>query len=229
MRLLALDTATEACSAALSCDGRVEERFIVAPRRHAELLPGMIDDLLATAGLSPAGLDLVAFGRGPGSFTGLRIAAGVAQGLAWTRDLPVAPVSDLAALARDRLAGRDPGTLCGCAFDARMGQVYWGLFRAGAEGEPAALAPERVCAPEQIPLPQARLEIAAGSGWQAHGAVLGRRLGGMPPERHPDALPRAAAIAWLGERMAERGELVAAERALPVYLRDQVTRPQPDR
>src|SRR3569833_3307602 len=133
MKLLAIDTATEACSAALYLDGAVNKRYVLAPREHALLILPMIDELLRDANLSPLELDAVAFGRGPGAFTGLRIAAGVAQGIAYGADLPVVPVSSLAALAqgcyRERGVTRVLATI-----DARIGEVYWGAYRLGSDG-----------------------------------------------------------------------------------------------
>ena len=127
MKLLAVETATEACSAALLAEGEVIERHEVAPQQHAELLLGMVDELLGESGLALGALDAIAFGQGPGSFTGLRIAAGVVQGLAYGSDLPAVPVSTLQVLAETaRHAHR--ATRAACAFDARMGEVYWGLY-----------------------------------------------------------------------------------------------------
>ena len=123
MKLLALDTATEACSAAVLADGEVLERYELAPRRHAALILPMIESVLAEAGLEISQLDAIAVGRGPGAFTGVRIAIGIAQGIAFAADLPVALVSTLAALALG--TARDTGaTRIAAALDARMGEIY---------------------------------------------------------------------------------------------------------
>jgi tRNA threonylcarbamoyladenosine biosynthesis protein TsaB len=127
MKLLALDTATEACSAAVWVDGTVLERYELAPRRHAALILPMIEAVLAEANLSPLQLDAIAFGRGPGAFTGVRIAVGIAQGIAFAADLPVIPISTLAALALG--AAQETGySRIAAALDARMGEVYWGVY-----------------------------------------------------------------------------------------------------
>ena len=129
--LLALDTATEACSVALLHDGRVLSHYEVAPRMHAQRLLPMIQQLLGEAGIAASALDAIAFGRGPGAFTGVRIAIGVVQGLAFALDRPVLPVSNLAVLAQRAL--REQGaTQVAAAIDARMDEVYWGCYRAEA-------------------------------------------------------------------------------------------------
>ena len=143
MKILALDTATEACSAALLIDGEIRERFEIAPRAHARLLLPMLEDLLAEAGLKPAQLDAIAFGRGPGSFTGLRIAASVAQGIAFAADLPVLPVSTLAALAWPALRAARADQVF-AAIDARMGEIYCAGFGLAAQGELLMLSEEQV-------------------------------------------------------------------------------------
>ena len=128
MKLLALDTATEACSAAVWVDGGVAERYLLAPRRHAALIMPMIEDVLAEAGLGVGHLDAIAFGRGPGAFTGIRIAVGITQGIAFAADVPVVPISTLAALALG--AAREfEQTHIATALDARMGEIYWGVYR----------------------------------------------------------------------------------------------------
>lgn len=221
MKILALDTATEACSAALLVDGRLQERFEVAPRGHARLLLPMLDDLLAEAGLRPAQLDAVAFGRGPGSFTGLRIAAGTAQGIAFAADLPVLPVSTLAALARPALLRADAAHVL-AAIDARMGEVYWAAYGCAANGEPEALGAERVSAPERVDVPGGGTWFGVGSGWGAYEAPMRARLGETLIGIDAAALPHAGDIARLAALDFAAGRAVAPEDAQPVYLRNQV-------
>ncbi|NWO07796.1 MAG: tRNA (adenosine(37)-N6)-threonylcarbamoyltransferase complex dimerization subunit type 1 TsaB [Alteromonadaceae bacterium] len=228
MKLLALDTSSEGCSAALWLDGQLVERFEVAPRGHTRLLMPMIKELLAEQQLTPADLDALAFARGPGSFTGLRIATGVVQGLAWGLALPVVPVSSLAAVALLAIEQHslENGDGIAVAFDARMGEVYWGTFECH-DGLPVAIGPERVCAPEAVALPEAgesspRRWFGAGAGWRFHEAmpapVTGQFVG-----RDETLVPRAAQVARLAEIAFQRGETVSAEQAQPVYVRDEVT------
>jgi tRNA threonylcarbamoyladenosine biosynthesis protein TsaB len=219
MKLLAIDSATEACSAALLHDGGLIERYELLGRGHAERLLPMVDELLAEAGIGLAALDAIAFGRGPGGFTGLRIAAGITQGLAAGARLPVLPVSDLAAVAAAgaRLSGAHRLLVC---MDARMGQVYWAAFDCSA-AQPLALTPEAVADPADVMPPEGGPWFGAGRGFAAYPALttrLGSRLNGVAPE----LLPRAADIARIaaGDFAACRG--VGAANALPVYLRNEV-------
>jgi len=217
MKLLALETATEACSAAVWVDGAVLERYELAPRRHAALILPMIDSVLAEAGLRAIQLDAVAFGRGPGAFTGVRIAVGIVQGIAFAADLPVVPVSTLAALALG--AGRETGqTRIAAALDARMGEVYWGCYMVDGHNV-ELLGEERVAAPTTVSAPPGEW-FGAGGGWATYGALLSRRLtvGGWLSECYP----HAGDVARLAADPRRRGDWVDAERALPVYLRNQV-------
>lgn len=221
MKLLALETSTAACSAAVLVNGEVRERFEIAPQRHAKLILPMIDAVLAEAGLTVRQLDALAFGRGPGAFTGVRIATSIVQGIAFAADLPVAPVSTLAALAKD------VHDWLGCervaaVLDARLGEVYWGTYRAVADGDMGLLGVERVCAPAVATLPETGDWYGAGSGWALYGELLRERLG--VADWVGDCYPRAAAVARLGAFVYRRGECVEAERALPVYLRDEVAK-----
>lgn len=223
MKLLAIETATEACSAALFVDGEVEERFQVAPRDHARLILTMVDDLLLDAGIAVGELDGLAFGRGPGSFTGVRIATGVAQGIAFGADLPVVPVSTLAALAQGALMDLGAPRVA-VALDARMGEVYWGAYMTRGDGIMVTAEAERVCAPEAVPPLRDGVWLGVGSGWGPYGDILHHccheRLDGMAPERYPAARD----VAWLGVHGLRNGRAVAPERALPVYLRDNVAK-----
>ncbi len=220
MKILALETATEACSAALYLAGEVRERFEVAPRRHTELILPMLQGLLDEAGLTFADLDALAFGRGPGAFTGLRVAAGVAQGTALGAGLPVVPVSTLAALAAEILAETSVAYAV-AALDARMNEVYWGVYR--RRGQRVALVDsEQVVAPEKAPLPETVTEaVAVGPGWSAYGRVLRARFGDRLRVVWPRRLPRAAWIARLAAA-TDPAEWVAPEAVRPVYLRDRV-------
>ena len=218
MKLLALDTATEACSAAVWVEGAVLERYEWVSRRHAALILPMIESVLAESGFSVGQLDAIAVGRGPGAFTGVRIAVGIAQGIAFAADLPVAPVSTLAALALGAGRMTDQARIA-AALDARMGEVYWGVYAvAGENVEP--LREERVCAPEAVLAPPGQW-FGAGSGWAAYAEALRRRL--TVSGWRGDCYPRAGDIARLAAAPARRAAWVAAEQALPVYLRDRVT------
>lgn len=218
-RLLAIDTSTDACSVALSLDGVVVERYAEAPREHMLRLLPMIDELLASQAVALGDLDAIAFGRGPGSFTGLRICLGVVQGLAFGADLPVIPVSTLAALAQGAAAGLPAGSHLLASLDARMDEIYWGWFRVTAEGRVEAVGGEHVSPPEAVAAPAVVGDWhGVGSGWRYRARIP------LANATSIDAavLPRAAAIARLALPLLARGETLAAEQALPVYLRDNV-------
>ena len=219
MKLLALDAATEACSAALWLDGQVAERFEVIGRGHADRLLPMVDTLLRDAGLRLADCDALAFGRGPGGFTGLRIAAGVAQGLAGGAGLPVVAVSDLEALA---LAGsrQSGGTRVLACLDARMGQVYWAAYDC-AGPVPASVTRESLAEPGDVAPPEAGTWFGAGPAFSAYPGIV-TRLGARLSGHDATLLPRAGDIARIGAlRLAAGGGTDAAD-AQPVYLRNEV-------
>lgn len=238
MKLLAIDAATEACSAALLVDGELHARYEVLGRGHAERLLPMVDELLAEAGLGLTALDALAFGRGPGAFTGVRIAVGLAQGLAFGADLPVVPVSNLAALGRlalDDAAGEgaqvERALVC---LDARMNEVYWAEVAPRDDGG-VVLVAERLSPPGSVVLATApaagERTVGAGHGWQAY-PLLVERFPALALCR-PALLPRAQEIARLGALDVAAGRAVEPEDAAPVYLRDDVatrsSRPPPVR
>ncbi len=222
MKLLAIETATENCSAALWVDEVVIERSELAPRGHGTLILGMVAELLSEAELQLGALDAVAFGRGPGAFTGVRIAAAVVQGLAFGAGLPVVPVSTLAALAQGAATAGEATRML-AALDARVGEVYWGSYCSDATQLVNAMDAERVCPPEAVPLPDGRGWIGIGSGWAAYGPRLRGRMGAAVDGVLSDRWPQAADVARLAVRAYAGGEHVHAEQALPVYLRDRVT------
>jgi tRNA threonylcarbamoyladenosine biosynthesis protein TsaB len=222
MKLLAIDTATEACSAALAIDDDILERYEVAPRRHAELILPMVQSLLDEARLEIADIDALAFGRGPGAFTGLRIAAGVVQGIAWAIDKPVVPVSTLAAMALGASREFDAANVL-CAIDARMQEVYWGGYTINGS-EVVEIVAECVVSPQTVPLPALPASgwLGAGSGWHSYHGALMARAAGQVDHVEGGCLPHAFDIARLGIQAFGRGETVPAHQAVPVYLRDQV-------
>ncbi|WP_122571735.1 tRNA (adenosine(37)-N6)-threonylcarbamoyltransferase complex dimerization subunit type 1 TsaB [Pseudomonas viridiflava] len=219
--LLALDTATEACSVALLHDGKVLSHYEVIPRLHAQRLLPMIKDLLAEAGIAMSALDAIAFGRGPGAFTGVRIAIGVVQGLAFALERPVLPVSNLAVLAQRAFRERGVSQVA-AAIDARMDEVYWGCYRETA-GEMRLVGHEAVMAPELAALPADITGewFGAGTGWgyaeRIPVALSGHDASLLP---HAQDLLTLATFAW------QRGEAVQADDAQPVYLRDKVATPK---
>jgi tRNA threonylcarbamoyladenosine biosynthesis protein TsaB len=278
MKLLAVETSTEACSAALYIDGIVNERFELAPKEHTKLILPMIDLLMSEAGLKPQQLDALAFSCGPGSFTGVRIATGVIQGIALGADLPVVPVSTLAAIAQDFFdnhskaqhnhstifsVGKDCGfcpplplgeacpelgrrgrgegfqksanreymqciNVAFTAMDARMGEIFWGVYQRNEQGFAELIGKESVTPATEVEFPDLT-GMGVGSGWGVYRQELMTRLAGRVSYCETENLPRAGAIARLGVRGFERGLAVAVEHAMPVYLRDKVAKKESER
>jgi tRNA threonylcarbamoyladenosine biosynthesis protein TsaB len=216
VKLLAFDTATDVCTVAVWIDGDVYERE-ERGQRHAERILVLVDEVLAEAGTRLSTMDAIAFGRGPGSFTGLRISAGVAQGLAFGADLPVVPVSSLAAQAQ----GID-ATHVLAAFDARVQQVYWGAYVRNSDGLMTPQTEEAVVAPSGVPLPPPGPWVGAGSGWDQYAGVLLSRLGSSVANWQSGCQPRARFVAELAAADYKAGKVRTAEEALPVYIRDDV-------
>jgi tRNA threonylcarbamoyladenosine biosynthesis protein TsaB len=216
MNLLAIDTATDALSLAVARGQAVREVSIRAGQRHAELVIGEIDRLLADAGLRVADLDAIVYGAGPGSFTGLRIACGVAQGIAAARAVPVLGIGTLEAIAEASGAPRVVACL-----DARMGEVYHAAFHRSS-GVLQQAIPPGLHRPDAVPLPAGGDWIGAGAGWSAYGEALRARHGEAVVAVRPEVLPSAAAMLRLATPRLLRGEGVDAAQALPVYLRDRV-------
>lgn len=222
MKLLAIDTATEACSAALDVDGEVLQQYRVEPRAHSRLILPMIEELLAAGGIRRGDLDVVAFGRGPGSFMGVRIAAGVIQGIAFAYDLPVVAVSTLAAIAQ-RACEEAGVEKIYSAIDARMDEVYWGAYLRGSSGLVQLAGEECVARPADVAIQPGDGWSGAGTGWAAYREALTTAAQpGLTGKVIDDCLPSARAIAMLGADMYRRGETVTPDRAVPVYLRDKV-------
>jgi len=221
VHLLAIETSTPACSAALWVDGDVLERYALAPRQHAVLMLPMIESLLLEAGITVPQLDAIAFGCGPGSFTGVRIAASVVQGIAFAADLPVVPVSTLAVLAQGGMRVTD-GWQVMAALDARKQEVYWGCYTGAGTGTVALQGSECVCAPAAVSCPDGNDWVGVGSGWEAYGDDLMKRAGGQVVRVLPDLEPRAADVARLGCHDFRQGRIVGPEAAVPVYLRNNV-------
>ena len=219
MRLLAFETSTEACSVALHVDGQVIERFEVAPRRHAELSLPWAQALLDEAGVAKSQLDAIAVGRGPGAFTGVRLAIALGQGLALALDRPLLAVSTLQALALRAPAAAGKVV---AAIDARMGEVYAACFRRnGAALEPLDL--EIVAAPGAVQLADAQGGWhAVGTGFSAADGALVARFGDRLMAVDATALPHAADVAALAVAAYARGDRTAPELVEPAYLRNNV-------
>ncbi|MEC9482327.1 MAG: tRNA (adenosine(37)-N6)-threonylcarbamoyltransferase complex dimerization subunit type 1 TsaB [Halomonas sp.] len=220
--LLALDASSSACSCAVWRNGEVTSRYALTPREHTRRLLPMIDEVLAEAGIRPGDLDALAYGRGPGSFTGLRIAAGVAQGLAYGLDRPLLGVSTLEALA---LAAHRQHHLRYVipALDARMGEIYVAAYQY-RDGRLIRVLDEAVMPPERLSLPPAQQDAdwcGVGSGWTLWEAMP-TDLRAALSQRLPDMQPAAADMALLAADAFAAGEGAAAHEVIPVYLRDQV-------
>jgi len=222
--ILAIETSTEACSVALSMGSDLQERFQLASRQHADLILSFVDELLSTAQTTLTSLDAIAFGAGPGSFTGIRIAVSVAQGLAYAADLPVIPVSTLSALAQGVIRENGVSRVAAC-LDARMGQIYWNLFEVNADGLVMPLQKDQLSDPEQFALPNgnpADLWTIAGSGCREYPSIIIENNLKRIDQYFPNYYPHAQDVNVLAQADFLTENWVSADQALPVYLRHKV-------
>jgi len=220
MKILALDTATEACSVSLCIGDQVLDRYVELERGHAEQLLPMVDSVLAEGGIALSSLDAIAFGRGPGGFTGVRLAASVAQGLAFGAQVGVVPISDLAAVAQ-RVVQLNPAVRrVLVANDARMREVYWAAFDVGGA---LTSGPEHVSAAAEVLVPAGDGVVwaAAGRGLKAW-PELAERCRAAGAELHAELLPRASEVLTLARVAVAARQILDPAEALPVYVRDRV-------
>jgi tRNA threonylcarbamoyladenosine biosynthesis protein TsaB len=218
MNLLAIETVTECCGVALLAGDRLFERSEIAPRRHAELLLPMCEDVLAEAAIRRRDLDVVAVGRGPGAFTGVRLAISAAQGIALALAIPVVPVSSLTALA---MQAPDEGFDILAVVDARMGEVYAGRFRR-VGGLVEAIGEETVGPADALVVAGDAPLNVIGTGWSRYRDAIARILPSSPRWAEGDRYPRAVDIARIAAPIAIAGGGIPADRVQPVYLRDKV-------
>jgi tRNA threonylcarbamoyladenosine biosynthesis protein TsaB len=219
---IAIETATEHCSVAACAGDRVEITRLADHRSSSRHLYEAIGQAIARAGFAPAALDCVAFGCGPGSFTGLRIAAAAAQGIAYALSIPVCRVSSLAATAVSARAVADSLPVAVC-IDARQGEVYLGLYGWDPAGEPVALRPDALLRPEQVLFDAAHgAVLAAGNGWSAWPAMQTRNAAAIR-EVLPDVWPDAAGVLEIARHQFSKQQFVAPAGALPNYVRNKVT------
>ena len=225
MKFLALDTSTEACSVALALDGQILALDEVCPQQHSKRILPMVQQLLADAGVSLYQLDGIIFGRGPGSFTGVRIGVSVAQGLAFGADLPVFGVSTLAAMAQ-AAAVQQNATEVIAAIDARMAEVYIAAFTLDEAGLMQAITPEIAAKPAALPEVLTSLSftsrvLGVGTGWQTYSQALQQ----LAPALIADSIlyPSAQFMLPFASRAWQQQLFVSAEQAEPVYVRDEVT------
>lgn len=216
MKILALETSTEHCSLALWVDGEILVRAVPAQERHSQVILPLLQTLLADAQIRLMQLDGIAFGAGPGSFTGLRIACGIAQGLAFGANLPVVGISDLMALAE---ASNCPKVIA--ILDARMGEIYHAVYERRADQWQELSAPG-LYLPLQAPSVSGRNWVGVGSGFLAHRDILLLRYAEQFSEINADLVPHAKEIAILGVQELLSGRGLAPEDAHPIYIRDKV-------
>ena len=217
MKLLAIETSSNACSVALGLDGEVIDRHVVEPRAHTDILMPMIAGLLDDAGIIPADLDAVVLGNGPGSFIGMRIGASVAQGICFAAELDIIPVSSLAAVAAEALNCSDAARVV-VTQDARMQEVYVGIFRRGPEDLPVAEVDEYISAAGCLEISGQPCSVA-GDGWNRYPELM-QRGSGMVLGQVPVHFPRARFLLPMAEAAADTA--MPADQLVPAYLRQKV-------
>ncbi|KJF82765.1 tRNA (adenosine(37)-N6)-threonylcarbamoyltransferase complex dimerization subunit type 1 TsaB [Photobacterium angustum] len=222
-KILAVDTATENCSVALLMGDEVISRCEYAPREHTTKILPMVDTVLAEAGIKLNQLDALAYGQGPGSFTGVRIGIGIAQGLAFGADLPMVGVSTLAAMAQGTYRVHQADNVLS-AIDARMGEIYWGQYKRKTDGDWQIIGVEQVIVPDVLVesvQTESGIWLTAGTAWEVYADTLAK----LPFEMQQGSVlyPDSQDMVHLAKFAFARGESVSAEVASPVYLRDTVT------
>lgn len=221
LTILALDTSTEACSVALLRNNQILSQFIVSERDHTQRILPMVDQILSEADCQLSSLDAIAFGRGPGSFTGVRIGIGIAQGLALGADKPLLAVSTLATLAQGAYRTVKAENVI-TAIDARMNEIYFGQYQRNTDGEWIVLGSEKVIHPEQVittlqPFKQPKSVYAVGTGWQTYPNMIAN------PQFIELNLPHAEDMLPIAQKMWEKGLLTLVADVEPIYLRNEVT------
>jgi tRNA threonylcarbamoyladenosine biosynthesis protein TsaB len=217
MKILAIETSTNACSVALMIDDAIQSSHLVAPMQQAKLILPMIEERLQYANISLNQLDALAFGCGPGSFTGVRIATSVMQGLAYASGVPLISVSSLAAVAQAAYTDLGWKKLL-VALDARISEVYVGAYQINKVGIAELIGVEAVSAPDQITIPEGSNWYGVGNGWE----VYQERLSYKPLAQDTTRLPMASAVLLLAKDKFEKNDFVTPGAALPVYLRNNV-------
>jgi len=227
MKILSIETSTEACSVALMLEDEIIDQFVVAPRKHSELILPMIDQLLANAELKIAQIDGIAFGCGPGAFTGVRLAAAVTQGIAFSVGCPVVPVSSLAALAQ--AAYSEFGhQRCLAMIDARMQEIYWAYFELDQNQIMRNEHEEQVCKPELLQLPKTATDwCGIGSGFDTYAdtiAEISKNSRQAEMAWIKNRFPSAREVALIAKDQFISGKGYPAAQALPKYVRNQVAK-----
>jgi tRNA threonylcarbamoyladenosine biosynthesis protein TsaB len=228
MKILAFDTSTSVCSVALQNDNDIIVLQKNAPPQSAQLILPMIQDLLTHASLSLNDLDAVAFGCGPGSFTGIRISSSVAQGLGFTLQKPLIPVSSLAILAQTVYLEQHTASLDKIhselrfnylvAVDARMGKIYWAVYENTISGTVELIGQEQLALPTEVKMPKNDKMCGVGEGWEIYKDTLIMLTKNQPITIFASQKPKAKALLQLAKTKFDRGEWIAASRAIPVYL-----------
>lgn len=224
--ILSLETATNACSAALQVEGDYFARFDIAPRQHAKLLLPMIQALFNEAGIVPADLDAVAFGCGPGSFMGVRLAVGMAQGLAFGANCPVISISTLQTLAQSTYDQTQASHILS-AWDARMGDLYWGEYAVDSKGLMQPQRKDQLSKPSEIDIDRTISYSAAGNAWSVYASQLPDLFSDVVAEQYADLYPDARAMLSLAESKLLAGKVCSPIEAHPHYCRDQVVNTSP--
>ncbi len=218
---ITLDTSTDGCSVALQVNGKVTSQFEIAPRRHTDIVLTMLKQLLTEAQCQIKDVDAIAFGCGPGSFMGVRLATGVAQGLAFGAGVPVIPISSLQVLAQTAFQATKVNNIV-AAWDARMAEVYWGIYQANADGIMMPVQGDVITPPQDIYIPEDKYYLLAGNAWQAYETDIASHLSDRHYDIKTDCYPHAEAMLVLAEYYFAAGKAMPPEKAEPSYLRNDV-------
>ena len=222
MKILAIETATDACSAAVYLDGQIHSVFAIAARQHTQLILPQIETVLAQANIKLSDVDALAFGCGPGAFTGLRIAAGVTQGLSLAADIPAIAISSLAAMAQGAYQKYQCKKMY-VGLDARMQQVYWGEYHIQA-GYCVLQGQEQLITPHEFSLshPEAQGFVGIGSAWHVYQQELQHHIQVESSPRFQTLYPSAEYVAYLAAAQYKQQQYLYEGEIQPVYLRNKV-------